>query len=189
MKNELLLASILLGSPVSALTDLNITDTISKSKEFSVSGIIGTFIYPEILDGSRYIEQDGDWVKVPIKERVMMTLTKARYQPSYYDRSLNDYVEVEMDYEMTFKRENISDSDDTEISNTNFFVKKVDKNTYRMWDCDSSANCQSDAFLEFAIYNTPKGRILKIKRSWNGFKGPHWELNMFKKNEVLFEAK
>jgi hypothetical protein len=189
MKNELLLASILLGNPVSAMTELNLNDVITISKQYNEENIIGVFKSTKIYPGYRWIEENDEWVKHQIKETIQMSLEKVQYQPSYWDEDLNDYVEVEMDYTLHLTRTNIADETDTQGTDTSFYVKKIEKNLYRLWDCDSSANCQSNAYLEFAIYDSPNGRVFKVKKPWTGRKHESWELNIFKKNDVLLEVK
>lgn len=189
MKNELLLASILLGSPVAAMSDLNLNDAISISKQYNQENIIGVFKTTKVYPGERWISENGEWTKIEIKETIQMELQKVQYQPSYWDADLNDYVEVEMDYIMIYKSTNIADPSDSQGTSTSFYVKKIEKNLYRLWDCDSSSSCSSEAYVEFSIYDSPNGRVLKIKKEWTGHRNHNWELLKFSKNDILLEVK
>lgn len=189
MKNELLLASILLGQPVAAMTQVDLQNSIQVSKQFNKQEIIGVFEFGKIIDGHRWIEdENGEIFKVPVKQRLYMEVkNEVVYQPSYYDEDLNDYVEVEMDQRINIIYKNIADENDTVFDDTEYYAKKVGENRYRLYDCDSSSSCYSSAYLEFSIYDSPKGKVIKIKKEWQGHKG--LTLNMFKKNDFLLETK
>lgn len=47
-----------------------------------------------------------------------------------------------------------------------YYVKRLDENTFKLFDCDSSQKCSdSRNNIEFHIFDTPKGKLLKFKRS------------------------
>ena len=189
MKNELLLASLLLANPVSAMSEINFQETFSISQKINSEKLLSTFVMAELIDNTRWIKTDDGFVEFPVKDRVELQILKADYQPQYWDNELSTYVDVEMDFEIQFTYRNAADPTDTTGTDTTFFAKKIGENLYRLWDCESSANCRSDEYMEYSIYDSPEGKVFKVRKAWTGRDSEYYELGRFKKNQILLEKK
>jgi hypothetical protein len=173
MKNEVLLSTILLFNPVSNVTaqEVGIVRTaVSQSMQYLADMV---FESPEVKTGIFYRynseTRQSEEFKRNYRVRVKFVISRNIETSSYsYNGQLDTH---EMDYEAIVEKVDAETEEVLLVHDTFYFVKRLSKNKFRFFDCNSTLNCwdqEDDGYQGYAdlhIFNTPEGRILKTTRN------------------------
>ena len=143
MKNELLLSTILLMNPVSSVS----AQEISSVKERIVQGLQHlaelTFESPSAREGVfyRWNAELDEVVEIKrlYKRRVSFVISR---EVETSDYTYNGYQgEGEMDYQVIIDSVDAKTGEILEGADSVFFAKRLSKNKFRLYDCDSTSTC------------------------------------------------
>jgi hypothetical protein len=169
MKNELLMASILVLNPVTGMSNTELSQVVRESiikKENLVSMIfkssktsIGTFWTwnPETRTSQSYEKE------YHIEARFIKVIKVVDTDDQNYEYNGDELIE----YELIVERVSLDGKSRQATDDYFYFVRQLSDRKYKIYDCDSSARCYEDYSknAEFYIFDTPRGKILKLKKS------------------------
>jgi ubiquinone biosynthesis protein Coq4 len=145
MKKELLLASFLMASPVANLTTLDIAEIKAATFKELIDLKSLTFFSKDTILGEVY--RYNNETKKP--EYITM---RYRYKVEFYpivnrsDIITDDGLNLkDLEYEAVITKVDLKFNEiiyDKDLGH--FYVKRIDENSFQIYDCDSTKTCNSD---------------------------------------------
>lgn len=171
MKNEIILSSILLLNPVANLTAQEIGSMrteVAQTKQFLADMIFEspTVKHGEFWKWNATLNRSERFTK-DYKVRVKFIISRDVEVSNY---SFNgDAGNGEMDYQAIIEKVDAQTGEVLEVQDNAYFAKRLTKNKFRIFDCNSSYSCWEEpnysAYADMYVFNTPEGRILKTTKN------------------------
>ena len=163
MKKELLVTSLLLGTPLSGLSanEIKVARAESVSDRQEVIDLI--FRSAETYRGKFWsVGSDGEWVQQERDFKIQLSFVKIKTDYSVWSQS-NSNPELEMDYEVIVEYYFVDDGT-KELEEYFYFAKRNSNGKFTMYDCDSTATCKEDFDNSvFWAFDAPEGKGLKFR--------------------------
>jgi hypothetical protein len=172
MKNEIILSSILLLNPVSQVLAQEVSSqrtAVAQTKQYLADM---TFESPAIKTGQfwSYDESTKEWVQYSSDYKVRVRFIISRNVETANYTYNGDYQNKVMDYEAIVEKVDPQTGAVLETNENAFFAKRLTKNKFRIYDCNSTSTCWDDSedyisYADMHVFNTPDGRILKTTKN------------------------
>lgn len=162
MNKELFLATLLLANPIASMSEERITQVKSIKNEVRKNLISRKFISVPVLMSEWVFQDNGDYTEIEVMNHIQLSFINSSEPPTTWNHETQDYEDfnVDAEVEVNFIRANANDSH--RGSDSFFFAKKIGHNKFRIYDCDSSANCSEDFSINIEIVESKEGSILKV---------------------------
>jgi hypothetical protein len=160
MKKEALISALLTMSPSMQLQagDLQAAMQEVRSEKQNLLGM--QFVSKQTGVDEFFVDLPGDDYEIKEQEYFV---TLSFMEPDnwyYYDGFGGMEYEVIVEFKSTLTGEPLENWD------RHYYAKRLDENTFKLFDCDSSKKCSDSTYnIEFHIFDTPNGKLLKFKRS------------------------
>ena len=166
MKKEALVSALLLVSPMSQLQAQDLTNARAQVRIQQQDLIDMQFVSAKTLVGE-FWEQDssGEWGPITLEYNYRISFVKADDEYTYpIDGEWKENTKV-MEYEAIV--EPVSKDGKKLYGYDGFhYVKRIDENTFKIFDCDSTKTCHPEQYnIVFHIFDTPQGKLMKFKKS------------------------
>ncbi len=167
MKKEALVSAMLLVSPVSQLHAQDLTNARAQVRTQQQELIEMQFKSAK-TQMTEFWEQDenGEWGPISIEHFIRISFVNVENEYSFMSHdSWEGYNGTQMEYEAIVE----AVTPEGKVLNDYYghhYVKRLDGNTFKIFDCDSTRTCHQDYLnIIFHIFDTPNGKLLKFKQS------------------------
>ncbi|WP_127716317.1 hypothetical protein [Halobacteriovorax sp. HLS] len=152
MKNELIISTLLLTSPIAKTFAQNASSIIHEAN-LSTDHLIDIQFISKATSLNIYDRKTEVTVKVSFHED----------EDFYWNSQEELPPTIGMNIEVI---DNETGRNIYYYGDSFFFAKRIGQNLYRVYDCDSTSSCYADyGYTDFYIFNTPQGKLIKVKNS------------------------
>lgn len=160
MKSQLLISSMLLGTPVFAMPAMSLNDINTTVINQQRAALEMQFLSKQLQKDEMWVNIDDEWKKVAVEFRVQVSFYSADKSNYSYEGSGSMRYEVRFEFiDVSGKKIFLGHADST------FYAKRIGRHTFKIFNCDSTSSCyDAPSNRTFKVYNSAKGRVLRVRR-------------------------
>jgi len=168
MKKEAIISALLLVSPSSHLQaqDISVAREVVKMQR---QELVDMVFVSNNTDVKEFWEQDlsGEWSPMTFRYHYRISFIKSDDTYSYQNAEGEWIYEGKggLEYEAVVEAVTPEGRVLHDYLESHY-VKRMDENTFKLFDCDSTKTCQESGYnIVFHIFDTPNGKLMKFKQS------------------------
>ena len=168
MKNELLIASILMLNPITGMSKTELSQVVRESIMKKEDLVTMKFKSSETQIGTFYTWDPVTRVSQSHEREyfIQASFIKVNTSDTSLDYRYYDGDEA-LEYELIVEKVTLDGEFRESTDDYFYFVRQLSDHKFKIYDCDSSVSCYENNHknAEFYIFDTPTGKVLKIKKS------------------------